>query len=158
MCGNGYESGFFCGFFCPYDRLRSLRSLAMIRKLLPLLGALLVSGYVRAQGDLIREVPIAYNKVGTAITVSVSTSAWTVSNTSTSKVQDRSGFRVTNPTSNSYKVYAVCHASTPSEAITVLINEISPGGNLTMPCGANLNLYLLSLTAAQNVNVWEFGQ
>jgi hypothetical protein len=156
MCGNGYESGFFCGFFCPYDRLRSLRSLAMIRKLLPLLGALFISAYARA--DLVKESPIAYDKVGKAITVSVSTSAWTVSNTSVSKVAGRSGFRVTNPTANSYKIYAVCHQAAPAEAITVLINEIAPGGNLTMPCGANLNLYLLSLTAAQNINVWEFGQ
>lgn len=107
---------------------------------------------------VVQEAPISYTKSGTAINVSVSTSAWTLSNTSTSYVSQRAGMRVTNPTSNSYKIYAICHASAPSEAITVLINEIAPGSSMTMPCGGGLNLYLLSLTAAQNIAVWEIGQ
>lgn len=107
---------------------------------------------------VVQEAPISYTKSGTAITVSVSTSAWTLSNTATSYVAQRTGFRLTNPSANSYKIYAICHAAAPAEAITVLINEVAPGGNLTMPCGGGLNLYLLSLTAAQNIAVWEIGQ
>lgn len=107
---------------------------------------------------IVKEAPISYTKAGTAITVSVSTDAWTLSNTSTSKVAQRSGYRITNPAANSTAIYALCHASAPTEAITVRINEIQPGENMTMPCEGNLNLYLLSLTAAQNIGVWEFGQ
>lgn len=111
-----------------------------------------------ARATVVQEAPISYAKAGTAITVSVSTDAWTLSNTATSKVNQRAGFRVTNPAANSYAVYALCHASAPTEAITVYVNEVQPGENLTMPCEGNLNLYLLTLTSAQSVGVWEFGQ
>lgn len=124
------------------------------------LALLLLSPKCEAVGgaELMKEAPISYTKAGTAITVSVSTSAWTLSNTSASKIAQRSGFRVTNPAANSTAIYALCHASAPTEAITVRMNEVQPGENLTMPCDGNLNLYLLSLTAAQNIGVWEFGQ
>jgi hypothetical protein len=128
----------------------------MIRKLLPLVGGLFLS--ISARAEFVKESPIAFNRAGTAITVSVSTSAWTLGNTATSKMELRSAFRVTNPAANSYAVYSLCHSAAPAEAITVLINEVQPGENLTMPCGPGLNLYLLSLTAAQNIDVWEIGQ
>lgn len=113
---------------------------------------------VLARAELTKEMPIAQNRAGTAITVAIATSAWTIANTATSLVSQRATFVVTNPSANSYKIYGICHATTPSEAITVLINEVAPGANREFPCGPGLNLYLLSLTAAQNIAVWEVGQ
>jgi hypothetical protein len=129
-------------------------------KLTPLWGAALlvcaVVGFARC-AEITIEGPIM--RSGVAITVSVSTSAWTLSNTATSKLEQRAGYRITNPTSNTAAMYAVCHESTPTEAITVKINEIAKGSNMIMPCGNNMNLYLLSVnTSAENANVWEIGQ
>ncbi len=112
-----------------------------------------------SHATVVQEAPISYAKAGTAITVSVSTSAWTLSNTATSYVAQRGTIVVTNPAANSAVIEAICHASAPTEAITVRINEIGPGMNRQMPCGGGLNLYLLSLgSAAQNIGVWEVGQ
>ena len=132
----------------------------MSRRLFPFIGLILLASSVKAatNGTPTRENPIAYNKVGTAVTVSVSTSAWTKANSATTLVQDRSGLRITNPSGNTQPVYWICHAAAPTEAITVLINQISVGANGTAPCGSNLNLYLLSVTSAQSVGVWEVGQ
>lgn len=129
-------------------------------KRLSILGGAVMALFLvpSVHATVVQEAPISYTKAGTAITVSVSTSAWTLSNNSTSYVAQRAGMRVTNPSGNSNKIYAICHASAPTEAITVLINEVAPGSNITMPCGGGLNLYLLALTAAQNIDVWEVGQ
>lgn len=135
-----------------------MRGFAVIGVQLAAFLLLVPKAFAVGGADVVKEASISYTKAGTAITVSVSTSAWTIGNTSTSKVAQRSGFRVTNPTANSYPIYAVCHSTTPVEAITVRINETQPGENLTMRCDGNLNIYLLSLTSAQNIGVWEYGQ
>ena len=133
----------------------------MFKRLLPLLGGFFIAVSVHAGANTtpVRENPIAYNRVGTAVTVSVSTSAWTKINSTTSAVQDRSGFKVSNPASNSSVIFLICHTATPAEAITVGAVEVGAGENPLIPCGSNLNLYGVSLGAsAQNMHMWEVGQ
>jgi len=129
----------------------------MKKYILPLAGGLLLLVQVAQAAWETKEMPI--QRSGKAITVSISTSAWTIANTTASKVENRAGFRVTNPASNTAAMYAVCHSTTPAEAITVKVNEIGRGVNITMPCGNAMNLYLLSVhTSTESAHVWEFGQ
>jgi hypothetical protein len=131
-----------------------------LKKLIPLMGGVFISLFLRVSAYAVwpvKEVPI--DRAGTAITVSISTSAWTQANTSTSYLQNRSAIRVTNPTSNTAVMYGICKETTPTEAITVKINEIAKGSNMTIPCGPGMNLYLLSgHTGAESAAVWEVGQ
>ena len=122
------------------------------------LGAVILSlAKITFAAPFVAEAPIKTS--GQAITVSVSTSAWTKVNDATSLVPSRTAFRVTNPTSNTAVMYGMCKASAPTEAITVKINEIAKGSNITFPCAAPLDLYLLSVhTAAESAGVWEIGQ
>ncbi len=125
---------------------------------LSFVAGLVLLGAVCARAELTKEMPISRGREGTAITVSVSTSAWTKANTSTSLVTQRSGYVVTNPAANTQPVYGICHSAAPAEAITVRINEVVPGRNRTFPCGPGLDLYLLALTSSQSVGLWEIGQ
>lgn len=134
----------------------------MIRRLLPaILGFFLFCVYLEAatNGTPTRENPIAFNKAGTAVMTSISTSAWTKANSATSLISDRSGYRVTNPAVNASSVFLVCHQIAPTESTTVYTSELASGKSVTMPCGSDLNLYSVSSgTIAQSIAVWEFGQ
>lgn len=125
---------------------------------LPLLGGLilLAAGSARAAFDT-KELQI--NRSGTAISVSVSTSAWTQANNSTSFLKSRAGYVINNFPDNSGDIYGLCKESAPAEAITVPGFVIEPGENPLRPCGQNLNLYLRSTSASgETVTIWEVGQ
>lgn len=126
--------------------------------ILPLLGGLFLFLAVPSFAGIgVKEEPI--NRAGVGVTVSVSTSAWTVGNNSTSKIEQRAGYKVNNPAGNSAAVFYTCQASAPSQAITVGDGEIGAGENPFIPCGQNLNIYFRSLhTAAESIHLKEYGQ
>lgn len=127
----------------------------------PVLAGLLLCGLAsaRAAGSLVRETSIAYNKSGTPIVVSVSTSAWTKINTSGSYVTDRSGFVATSVSSNTAHFSVYCATGAPALDIGVAPKLVQPGTSQWLPCGSNLNLYGVTRGAsAQTIGLWEVGQ
>lgn len=108
----------------------------------------------------VEQKPVRY--VGTGTTVSISTSAWTLVPASSSLTsQDRSGIKVSNPSTNNAAFAAILSTSsvTPGEATTVRPIEIGAGENPFIEAEKNIFLYLLSLhTSAENAHVQEVGQ
>ncbi len=103
---------------------------------------------------------ISFSAVGTATTVSVSTSTWTKV-PAVSSLERRAGIIISVPASNTANVVGVpgpCSAA--GVAITVRPMEIPKGNGFTfIPFDANLCFYILSLhTAAENVHVVEVRQ
>lgn len=100
----------------------------------------------------------SFTSVGTATTVSVSTSAWTKV-PATSSLTGRTDICLDAPASNTANVAAIISTSSvvPGEATTVRPIEIIRGEeDRCIPVGDGLYLYLLSLnTAAENVHVQE---
>jgi hypothetical protein len=101
----------------------------------------------------------SYTAVGTATTVSISTSAWTKV-PATSSLTGRHGIIVDCPAANSANVAAIIssNSSAPTEATTVRpIEIIRTEREREVLVGSGLHLYLLSLhTAAESCHVQEF--
>ena len=127
----------------------------MIRKLLPLVGALFISAYARADG-LVKESPIG--SVGSVSSVSVSTSAWTKI-PALSSLRSRMWDMVRNPSTNSANMVCTVAGSIPTGAITLGEIEITKGMCWKVPVDNNNNLYCVSLnTSAESVIVREYKQ
>lgn len=99
--------------------------------------------------------------VGTATTVSVSTSSWTKVPSGT-QLSNRSGILVNNPSTNNASMVGVLStdSSAPSEATTVRPLEFATSSDFTfVPISSGVYLYLLSLhSIAENVHVQEIVQ
>jgi hypothetical protein len=127
-----------------------------IKNLIVGLGLLLVACGAKAAAMPVRIQ--SYTAVGTATTVSISTSAWTKVPT-TSSLTGRTEVCVDLPASASAGMVGIIssNSSTPAEAITVRPIEIVKGEQdrcYDVPDG--LYLYLLSLhTGAENAHVQE---
>ena len=106
--------------------------------------------------DIVKEAPIY--KVGTATTVSVSTSTWTKVPTA-STLTRRAGIKVCNRLSNNASIYGVISTAAPTISTTTTPIEIEKGENPFIPVGDDHFLYLLSgHTSAENAHVQEVGQ
>lgn len=117
--------------------------------------ALFIAAFVSA-APTVKEAPIEV--VGTATTVSISTSAWTAVPTA-STLARRVGIKVSNPSSNSANIVCILGDGTPSEATTVRPIEIQTGENPFIPVRVDAYLYCLSLhTSAESIHVQEAGQ
>lgn len=106
----------------------------------------------------VEEMPIT--EVGTATTVSISTSAWTEVPAATS-LKSRNGLLVSVPaTSNANVVGVLINCGDTAPATTVRPIEIVKGNGFTLfPIDPGVCLELLSLhTAAENVHVVEVKQ
>jgi hypothetical protein len=122
-----------------------------------LFGVLFLAG-VSYAAPRVEEMPIT--KVGTATTVSISTSAWTAVPTATS-LTSRNGLLVSVPaTSNANVVGVLINCGETAPATTVRPIEIVKGNGFTLfPLDQGVCLELLSLhTAAENVHVIEIKQ
>lgn len=121
--------------------------------------ALLVSGAAVAFGaPRVEEMPIT--AVGTATTVSISTSAWTLVPAATS-LTSRNGILVSVPATlnaNVVGVLAACGGSTPATSVRPI--EIAKGNGFTLfPIDPGVCLYVLSLhTSAESIHVQEIKQ
>lgn len=117
-------------------------------------GLMFSALFVYAAGTPVKDVPV--KTFGTAVSVSVSTSVWTIGNSTTTLVSERSGFYVNNWFTNSNSIFAVCHTTTPVEAVSVAPWEWRPGTVNFVPCGPGTNIYLRSKhTGAESVVVQE---
>jgi len=127
-----------------------------MKKMLMLLPLLFVAVGAQAGPAAVKMTSI--KSTGVAVTVSVSTMAWTVANSTTSLVAGRSGYFVTSPAANTGAMYALCKAAAPTEAITVRSFQILDETK-QIECGPNLNLYLISIhSAAENAHIQEYAR
>lgn len=98
------------------------------------------------------------NRIGTATTVSISTSSWTLCPSASTRA-NRAGVYVNNPSTSSASMAGILSASSPSEATTIQPLEFQSGEWALIPIGNGINLYLLSLhTSAENAHCQEIGQ
>lgn len=98
--------------------------------------------------------------VGTATTVSVSTSAWTRL-PATSSLSGRTGVMITNDSANASNCAIIISSSAtePTEATTVRPGSLRPGVTAIIGAGNNMYIYALYLGAsAGNVHVQELRQ
>lgn len=113
-------------------------------------------GKASAAAPAVREQ--SYTAVGTATTVSISTSAWTKVPT-TSSLTGRTEVCLDEPASNTANMAGTIssESSTPAEAITVRPIEVVKGEeDRCFPVGDGLYVYLLSLhSSAESVHVQE---
>ena len=107
-------------------------------------------------GRVVQEEPI--QRVGTATTVSVSTSAWTLL-PAASSLSRRIGYKVNNPAANNASVYCVGSVAAPTIATTTIPIEIQAGENPLVPMSESIDLYCVSVhTAAEDIHIQELGQ
>lgn len=142
----------------------------MLKRVLMLVGALLVSGSVFAAikvevvngtvggGDAVSTQELSFSAFGTPTTLSVSTSAWTLA-PAASSLTSRTGVTVSVPASNTANIVAhVGDCPSTAVAISVRPMELIRGNGFTFfPVNNDACVWLLSLhTAAENVHVQEF--
>ncbi len=127
-----------------------------IKNLVVAVGLSLAAVGAKAAAMPVREQ--SYTAVGTATTVSISTSAWTLVPAATS-LTGRTEVCVNEPNSNTAFMAATISTSSvvPGEAVTVRPIEIADTSeDRCFPIGDGLYLYLISLhTAAESVHVQE---
>lgn len=140
----------------------------MLKRVLMLVGALLVSGsvfaaikveVVNAASSPALSVESSIREVGTPTTVSVSTSAWTMV-PAASTLTGREGIMVSLPTTlNAVVVGHLGDCTSTAVATTVRPLEFAKGGFVFVPTGSAVCLWVLSLhSGAESIHVQEIGQ
>lgn len=140
----------------------------MLKRVLMLVGALLVSGsvfaaikveVVNAASSPALSVESSIREVGTPTTVSISTSVWTMV-PAASTLTGREGLMVSLPTTlNAVVVGHLADCTSTAIATTVRPLEFAKGGFVFVPVGSDVCLWVMSLhTAAESIHVQEIGQ
>lgn len=125
-----------------------------MKKLIPFI-VFLLPVFCKAS-PLVTESPII--SLGTASTVSISTSTWTKV-PATSTLGARTGIKVNNPSTNNASVVCTLDTTAPTIATTIRPIEIQKGENPFIPVRVDVLLYCLSLhTSAENIHAQEVGQ
>jgi hypothetical protein len=131
-----------------------------MKKLFLFLGLMLPLGAMAAPKFAPRVMEAELSQFGTPATVSVSTSAWTKVNPSSS-LTSRSGIIVSVPSTNNANVVGILgNCTSTAIATTVRPIEIAKGNGFTLfPLADDVCLWLLSLhTAAESVHYQEITQ